>query len=55
MAVAERCETDQVYPRSSLGRVKCPGGLLVDPDPDVKAMSARVRSQQETVKEWFKN
>jgi hypothetical protein len=35
--------------------VKCPSGLLADPDPAVKAMLARVRSQQETVNGWFKN
>ncbi len=35
--------------------VKCPGGLLEDPDPKVKAMAARVRNRQETVNERFKN
>jgi hypothetical protein len=51
----ERCEMDRGYRRSALGLVKCPGGLLADPDPSVKAMSARVRSRQETVNERFKN
>jgi hypothetical protein len=37
------------------GLVKCPGGLLADLDPSVKAMSTRVRSRQETVNERFKN
>jgi hypothetical protein len=35
--------------------VKCPGGLLADPNPAVMAILARVRSQQETVKKQFKN
>jgi hypothetical protein len=51
----EWCETDRVYHGSAPGLVKCPGGLLADPNPSVKAMSARVRSRQETVNERFKN
>ncbi len=51
----ERCETDWGYRGSAPGLVKCPGGLLADPDPSVKAMSVRVRSRQETVNERFKN
>jgi hypothetical protein len=54
LEVAERCETDQGYRGSALGRVKCPNGLLADPDPAVKAMLARVRSRQETVNELLK-
>jgi hypothetical protein len=56
MEVAERCETNQGYRGSApgRGRVKCPGGLLADPNPAVKAMSARVRSWQEMVNERFK-
>ncbi len=51
----ERCETDRGYRGSAPAKVKCPGGLLEDPDPAVKAMAARVRSRQETVNERFKN
>ena len=51
----ERVETDRGYHGSAPKYVKCPDGLLADPDPAVKAMSARARSQQETVNEWFKN
>ena len=36
-------------------KVKCPGGLLADPDPAVKDMAQRVRCRQETVNERFKN
>ena len=52
---AERCETDRGYRGSAPAKVKCPGGFLADPNDDVKAMSARVRSRQETVNERFKN
>jgi hypothetical protein len=52
---AERCETDRGYRGSAPAKVKCPGGFLADPNDDVKAMSARVRSQQGTVNERFKN
>jgi len=57
LEVGERCETDRGY-RGSVPvpmQVKCPGGLLEDPDPAVKAMAQRVRSRQETVNERFKN
>ena len=52
---AEQCETDKGYLGSALKFVKCPSGLLEDPDPEVKAMSARVCNHQETVNEGFKN
>jgi hypothetical protein len=52
---AERCEMDRGYGGSAPAKVKCPDGLLADLDDGVKAMSARVRSRQETVKERFKN
>ena len=51
----ERCETDRGYRGSAPEKVKCPGGLLEDPDPAVKAMKQRVRNRQETVNERFKN
>jgi hypothetical protein len=51
----ERVETDRGYRGSAPKYVKCPDGLLADPDPAVKLMAARVRSQQETVNERFKN
>ncbi len=51
----ERCETDKGYLGSAPKFVKCPSGLLEDPDPEVKAMAARVRNRQETVNERFKN
>ena len=35
--------------------MKCPDGLLADPDPAVKLMAARVRSRQKTVNARFKN
>ncbi len=41
----EQCKMDQGYRGSAPGLVKCPDGLLADPDPSVKAMSARVRSR----------
>jgi hypothetical protein len=50
----ERCETDKGYQGSAPEFVKCPGDLE-DPDPEVKAMAARVRNHQETVNERFKN
>ena len=50
----ERCEADKGYRGSAPKFVKCPGGLE-DPDPEVQAMSARVRNRQETVNERFKN
>jgi hypothetical protein len=34
----EQCETDRGYCGSAPEKVKCPGGLLEDPDPAVKAM-----------------
>lgn len=40
----EWVETDRGYCGSAPKYVKCPDGLLADPDPAVKAMSARVRS-----------
>ena len=52
---AERCETDRGYRGSAPAKVKCPGGLLEDPNDEAKSMLARVRSQQETVNECFKN
>jgi hypothetical protein len=52
---AKRCETIWGYGGSAPAKAKCPDGLLADPDDGVKAMSARVRSQQETVNKWFKN
>jgi hypothetical protein len=55
MEVAERCEMDWGYCGSAPGRVKCLGGLLADPNPAMKAMSARVRSWQEMVNEGIKN
>ncbi len=51
----EQCKTDQGYCGSAPGLVKCPGGLLADPDPSVKAMLARVRSRQETANERVEN
>ena len=36
-------------------KVKCPGGLLADPDPAVKDMAQRVRCREETLNERFKN
>jgi hypothetical protein len=55
LEVAEQCEMNRGYRGSALGSVKCPGGLLADPDMAVKAMSARVRNQQKMVNEHFKN
>jgi hypothetical protein len=55
LEVAEQCEKDWGYCESAPERVKCPGGLLADPDPAVKAMLSRARSQQEMVNEWFKS
>ena len=52
---AEQSETDRGYRGSAPAKVRCPGGLLEDPNDDAKAMSARVRSRQETVNERFKN
>ncbi len=43
------------YQGSAPGKVKCPDGLLADPDDGMKAMSARVRSCHETINERFKN
>ena len=51
----ERVETDRGYRGSAPQYVKCPDGLLADPDPVVKLMAARVRSRQETVNARFKN
>ena len=51
----EQCEMDQGYHGSALANVKCPSGLLGDPDPAMKAMAVRVRSRQETINKWFKN
>jgi hypothetical protein len=45
--------TDKGYRGSAPKFVKCPGGLE-DPDPEVKAMAARVHNCQETVNERFK-
>jgi hypothetical protein len=36
LEVGERCETDRGYRGSAPVKVKCPGGLLADPDPAVK-------------------
>ena len=55
LEVGERCETDCGYRGSAPVKVKCPGGLLADPDPAVKDMAQRVRCRQETVNERFKN
>jgi hypothetical protein len=55
MEFTEQCETDQGYCGWALAKVKCPGGLLADPDDGVKAIQARVRSRQETVNKRFKN
>jgi hypothetical protein len=52
---AERCKIDHGCHGSAPATVKCPGGLLADPDLAVKKMSRRVISQQETVNEHFKN
>jgi hypothetical protein len=52
---AEQCEMDWGYGGSAPAKVKCSDGLLADPDDGVKAMSARVRSRQETVNKRFKN
>ena len=38
----ERVETGRGYRGSSPQYVKCPDGLLADPDPAVKLMAARV-------------
>ena len=51
----ERVETDRGYRGSAPQYVKCPDGLLAEPDPAVKLMAARVRSRQETVNARFKN
>ncbi len=40
----ERVETDRGYRGSVPKYVKCPNGLLADPDPAVKLMAARVQS-----------
>ena len=55
MEVGERCEMDRGYRGSAPEKVKCPGGLLEDTDPAVKAMAQRVRNRKETVNERFKN
>jgi hypothetical protein len=36
---------DWGYRGSAPVKVRCPGGLLADPDPAVKAMLARVRDE----------
>ena len=46
---------DRSYRGSAPVKVKCPGGLLADPDSAVKDMAQRVRCRQETVNERFKN
>jgi hypothetical protein len=51
----EQVETDTGYHGSKPEYVKCPDGLLADPDPAVKLMAARIWSQQETLNERFKN
>ncbi len=51
----ERVEMDRGYRGSAPKYVKCPDGLLADPDQAVKLMAARVWSRQETVNEQFKN
>jgi hypothetical protein len=51
----ERVEMDRDYCGSVPKYVKCPNGLLADPDLAVKLMAARVWSQQETVNEQFEN
>ncbi len=51
----EWVETDRGYCGNAPKYVKCPDGLLADPDPAVKLMAARVWSWQETVNEGFKN
>ncbi len=55
MEVGERSETDRGYRGSAPMKVECPGGLLEDLHPAVKAMAQRVRSRQETINERFKN
>ncbi len=52
---AKQCETDWGYRGSAPAKVKCPDGLLEDPDDSVKAMLARVMSHQESVNKRFKN
>jgi hypothetical protein len=51
----EQVEMDRGYHGSMPKYVKCPNGLLADPDPAVKLMAARFWSRQETVNERFKN
>ncbi len=51
----EQVETDRCYHGSAPKYVKCPNGLLADPDPAVKLMAARVWSRQETANERFQN
>jgi hypothetical protein len=51
----EQVETDMGYRGSAPKYVKCPDGLLADPDLAVKFMVARVRSLQETKNERFEN
>ncbi len=51
----ERVEMNRGYPGSTPKNVKCPNGLLADPDPAVKLMAERVRSRQEIVNERYKN
>jgi len=55
LEVGERVETDRGYRGSAPGKVKCPDGLLEDPNPAAKEMAQRVRCRQETVNERFKN
>ncbi len=52
---AEQCKTDCGYRGSAPAKVECPGDLLADQDLAVKKTLQRVRSQQETINEWFKN
>jgi hypothetical protein len=49
----ERCEADGGYRGSAPLFVKCP--QVVEANPDKAKMQQRVRSQQETVNERFKN
>jgi hypothetical protein len=51
----EQVEMDWGYRGSVPKYVKCPDGLLADPDLAVKLMAARVWNQQEAINEWFKN
>ena len=49
----EQCETDRGYQSSAPTHVKCLGVLWAD--PNTAEIQSRVRSQQETVNERFKN